>query len=187
MKSNWTILEKETHVVSVMIWRMETDAIRDKKDNRPLLHHKRRHRLMERYPQKSSGRRGEKVLREQEARFLCRYLLRCKCTSPSCNHWHPPLCLTQDAHMAKSADSDALRLMGSPAKSQRKVVQRISCDIEQVFSIWLCVSRFSSEKIYSTERRKIGIKSHRQIVQGHVAPHKNSGKKGFIARRQSKV
>ena len=30
--------------------------------------------------------------------------------------------LNQDAHVAKNADSDTLRLMGTPTKSQRKVV-----------------------------------------------------------------
>ena len=48
VESNWTVFEKETHVVSVMNERLETDAIRDKKDNRPLLRQKRRHRLTER-------------------------------------------------------------------------------------------------------------------------------------------
>ena len=36
-------VREETHVVSLMIPRLETDAIRDKKDNRLLLHQKRRH------------------------------------------------------------------------------------------------------------------------------------------------
>ena len=45
-------VQKETPVVSVMIQRLETDAIRDKKDNRPLLHQKRKHGLTERNPQK---------------------------------------------------------------------------------------------------------------------------------------
>ena len=35
---------------------------------------------------------------------------------------------------------------------------------------------------YSTERRKIGIKSHRQILQSNVAPHKNSEKNRSYAR-----
>ena len=39
---------KETHVVSAMNEHLETDAIRDEKDNRSLLHQKRRHRLTER-------------------------------------------------------------------------------------------------------------------------------------------
>ena len=45
-------------------------------------------------------------------------------------------------------------------------------------TIELCISRFLSEKVYSTRRRKIGIKTRRQILQGHLAPNKNSGKKG---------
>ena len=45
-------VRKETHVVSVMIEHLETDAIRGKKNNRPLVHQKRRHRLTERDHQK---------------------------------------------------------------------------------------------------------------------------------------
>ena len=44
--------QKETHVVSVMIQRLETDAIIDKKDTRLHLQQKRKHRLMERNHQK---------------------------------------------------------------------------------------------------------------------------------------
>ena len=61
-------VRKETHVVSVMIQRVETEAVRDKKDKRPLLHRKRRHILTERYLQKVEATEGE-VLLEQEARF----------------------------------------------------------------------------------------------------------------------
>ena len=59
--------------------------------------------------------------------------------------------------------------------------ERISCIIEGVYTIGLCVSRFLSEKVCSTWRRAIGIKTRRQILQGHLAPNKNSGKKGSIA------
>ena len=79
-------VRKETHTVSVMIQRLETDAIRDEKDNRPLLQHKRRHRLSEKNPSKSSGRRGESPSGTRE-KIPCRYVLRDKCTSPSCNYW----------------------------------------------------------------------------------------------------
>ena len=77
MKKQLNTARKETHVVSVMIPRLETDAIRHEKDNRPLLHQKRRHRLTGRYPQKSSGSRGEKVLLEQEERFRAEISLVC--------------------------------------------------------------------------------------------------------------
>ena len=59
-------VRKETHAVSVMIERLETDAIRDEKDTRPLLHQKRRHRLTERNHQKVQALE-EKVLLEKEA------------------------------------------------------------------------------------------------------------------------
>ena len=53
-------------------------------------------------------------------------------------------------YVATNAISDMLRQKESPTEDQRKVVQRISCDIEGVSSIVLCFSRFLSEKIYST-------------------------------------
>ena len=52
-----------------MIGHLETDAIRDTKNNRPLLHPKRRHGLTERNHQKVQVSE-EKVLLEQEAEFL---------------------------------------------------------------------------------------------------------------------
>ena len=59
--------------------------------------------------------------------------------------------LRPDANMATNAIFDMLRQMKSPAKSQRKMVQRISCFVEGVHTIGLCISRFLSEKIiYST-------------------------------------
>ena len=59
-------VREETRVVSVMIEHLETDATRDKKDNRPLLHQKRRHRLTERKRQKGQASE-EKFLLEKEA------------------------------------------------------------------------------------------------------------------------
>ena len=55
-------VRKETHVVSVIIEHLETDAIRDKKDSRLLLHQKRRHRLTERNHQKVQASDGKVLL-----------------------------------------------------------------------------------------------------------------------------
>ena len=79
-------------------------------------------------------------------------------------------CLRPDANTEEHVSADMLRLRRRPARSQRKELHRISCNIEGVDTIGLCVSRFLSEKICSTEGVKIGIKSHRQILQGHLAP-----------------
>ena len=71
--------------------------------------------------------------------------------------------------MAKNADSETLRLMDGPAKSLRKVVQRISCLSKGVYANGLCVSRFPSEKIFLFSGKfKMGIEPHRQILQGHM-------------------
>ena len=56
-----------------------------------------------------------------------------------------PWSLNQDAHMAKNADSDSLRLIGSPVRSRRKVVWKDQLPFfERVYWIGLCVSRFSA-------------------------------------------
>ena len=61
-------------------------------------------------------------------------------------------------------------------KVKEEWCERISCDSEGVFTIGLCVSRSPSDNIYSTENRKIGIESRRQILQRHMAPYTYSGK-----------
>ena len=86
--------------------------------------------------------------------------------------------LNQDAHFAKNAASDKLRLMDgqSSKKVEEKLWTKITCLTEGVYTIGLRVPRLHSKEVYSTESRKIGIKSHSQILQGHVTPHHNSGK-----------
>ena len=84
--------------------------------------------------------------------------------------------------MATFLSLDILRLVGSPAKSRRKVGERISCLVEGVCTIGLYVSRLPSEQVHSSGRGEIGIESHRHILKGRMAPRKNSEKKGSIAR-----
>ena len=137
--------QKETHVVSVMIQCLETDVIRNKKENRLLLHQKRRHRLTGRYPRRVQAAE-ERALLEQEERFRAEISLgerkhvrhvifgTLPCVSISSLH--------QDANVATNVDSSAmLRLMGSPVKSRRKVVGGIRCVAEGVHTLGLCVSR----------------------------------------------
>ena len=114
-------VRKETHVISVMVERLETDAIRDEKRTIVFfLHQKRRHRSTKRNPQEVQAS-GEKVLLEQEAelggdtsqgesvrirRVFCG-TLRVSITS-----------LNRDAHVVTSVDS-TLRLTGSPVKKSK--------------------------------------------------------------------
>ena len=83
-------VRKETHVVSFMIERLVTDAIRNLKDHRLLLHQKRRHRLTERNHVKVQASEW-KVLLEKEAELRADISFGRKCTNPSCNYWHPPV------------------------------------------------------------------------------------------------
>ena len=89
--------------------------------------------------------------------------------------------------MAKNADLDTTEVDVQTSKKSKKMwCERISCTVEGVCKICLCVSRIPSEHIYLTEREKNGIKSHLQILQGHVAPHQKSRKKGSITRSYPK-
>ena len=65
-------VRNQAHVVPVMIQRLETDAIRDEKDNRLLMHQKRRHGLLERYPQKVQAAEEKAGTR---GKILCRYFV----------------------------------------------------------------------------------------------------------------
>ena len=56
--------------------------------------------------------------------------------------------------------------------------ERISCFINGVFTNVLCVSRFFSEKVYSEERRKIGIKTRCQFPKGTWHQIKIRARKG---------
>ena len=183
-------VRKETHVVSVMIQRLETDAMRDKKDNRLLLHQKRRHRLTERSHQKVHTSEG-KVLLEQEAELRAESSSVGKWTNPSCSFWDPPECLNYKSESGYT-DGDRWRFRlveadGQPSKVEEKCGKGSVALLKESNAIGLCVSKLPSEKGYSTERRKIGIESHRQSLQGNVAPHQNSGKWGSIVRSCSKV
>ena len=77
--------------------------------------------------------------------------------------------------------------MVSPVKSRRKVVERISCLTKGVCTIWLCVSKLPSEKVSSTERRKLGSNHTVKYSKGTWHHITNRGKKGSIARSYSKV
>ena len=69
--------------------------------------------------------------------------------------------------------SDMLRQEESLTKVKERRCKRINNDIEGVYVVGLRVSRFLFEKVSSVWTMKIGIKTRRQILQGHVTPKKN--------------
>ena len=64
--------------------------------------------------------------------------------------------LKKDAYMATNTVFDMLRQKKTPARSQRKVVPRISRLVKEVKTIGLCMSRLLSEKSILCEPGKIG-------------------------------
>ena len=130
-------------------------------------------------PSRSSGRREESPSATRGARF---------CAEISCGE---SLCirhgilgvlpcvsitrLNQDKCRFRHVEAD-----GQPSRKSKKSGANGSLALLKKSIQSGCVSQDS------TERRKTGIKSCRQILQGHVAPHKNSGRKGSIARRHSR-
>ena len=78
---------------------------------------------------------------------------------------------------------------GQPSKKSKKSGGKGSVALLLEESILLgCVSQdYPPRKSILREVGKIGIQTHRQILRGHTAPRKNSGKKGSIARSYAKV
>ena len=174
-------VRKDIHVVSVTNPHLETDAREDEKNNRPLQRLKRRHRLTGRYPPKVQAVKVKAFLgREAEyhAMIFIEESVRVRLVTCGTLPCVAITSLNPDVRMLKNVNSDMLRLMAGLAKSRRKNGGKGSVLFlnEGISTIRLCISRFLSEKTYSTERKKIGTKSHRQILQGNVALHQNSGK-----------
>ena len=149
-----------------------------KRNNRPSPALKRRHRLTGRYPSKVQavnvkallGREAEyraKIFREESARI--RHVT---CGTPCVT-----ITILNPARMVKNVNSDMLRLMASPANSVALLKESIQIG---------CVSHDSDpRKLFL--RKENWEKTHRQILQGNVAPHQYSGKKRSYARSSSKV
>ena len=154
-----------------MIWHLATDArITGRKGNRPLPHHIRRHRQANKNLQKVQTAE-EQVLLEQEEEFLAEISFEERARSRHVIIGRPPCIWTispnQDATMAKMPFSTCWGGGEAQQKIKEGWCERISCFIEGVL---LCVLRFLSENIYSQEWRKIGIKTRRHSLHGHVAP-----------------
>ena len=132
---------KETHVVSVMIEHLETDAIRGKKDNCPVLHQKQRHRLTGRYPQ-------EVALLEKEAELRADISLGESVrtrhviigTLPCLNYKSLSGCTCGDKCRFRHAE-----VGGQPSEKSKKSGVKDQLSYERSLFNWMCVSRFSSK------------------------------------------
>ena len=103
------------------------------------------------------------------------------CKNPSYKCWHPPVCQDYKSKtgciFGRKCFFRHVEADGQPSKKSKKGGAKGSVAfLMEVCTLGLCVSRFLSEKIYSMERWKIGIKTRRQILQGLRAPKKKIGK-----------
>ena len=88
--------------------------------------------------------------------------------------------------MATNTASDMLVNTWSPTRSRKKVVRKDQVLHWRSLHNWVvCLKILIRESL--TWTRKIGNKTRRQILQKHLAPNQNSGKKGSIARYYPKV
>ena len=161
---------EETHVVSVVVQRVETEANRDKKDDRLLLHPiRRQNRPMAR---DKNPHRDQAINRKA---LWTRVKFHANSNSVKIRHINSGIfpcvwitSLKMMCYMATNAISDMLMQKERPAKKSKKVGARDQLHYWRVYTIGLCISRFLSEKVYSTWTRKIGIKARRQSLQGHL-------------------
>ena len=130
---------EETHVVSVMTqWPLAAVAlVRDEKDDRLLPHPSRKqNRLTVREATK------RRIL-TKEVRFCvdknCKRTRRVRFAIFPCVRMTS---LTKDVFLATEAEEN-------PKKVKQRWCKRIVCDIEGVYKIGLCISRFLSEKVSS--------------------------------------
>ena len=111
----------------------------------------------------------EKVLLEKEAE------LRWKCANPSCNSWHHPVCQNYKCESwYKCGNYCAFRHTEAgrqPNKKSKKSSGKGSVTLLKESTQLGCVSQgYSPKKSISAESWEIETESHRQILQGHVAP-----------------
>ena len=95
--------------------------------------------------------------------------------------------LRMGASLVKHAVSDMLRQRKSPAEGQRNVVQKDQVHYWRSLHNWVVYLKNSCPRKYSTWTRKIGSKHAVKLSRGTWHQIKNSGKKGFIARKYPKV
>ena len=155
--------------------------VRDEKDDRLLPRQNRMSRLTKGVKSsKTSGNRKESSS-DKRSKNPCRYFViktSCKFSIFLCVK---TTSLSLDANMEEHISSDILRQKESPVKGQRKVVRKDQLRYWRSQSNWFVYLTILVRKNPFYVKRKIGIKTCRQILQGHLAP-KKSGKKVSIGR-----
>ena len=163
-------IRKEIHVVSVTNPHLETDAREDDKNNRLLQRLKRRHRLTGRYPPKVQAVKVKALLgREAEyhAQIFFEECIRIRHVTCGTLPCVTITGLNADARMVKICTFRHVEVDGQPSKKSQKSGGKGSVALlKESFKLGSESHDFSWDQI-----------TRRQILQGNVAPHQNSGKK----------
>ena len=141
-------------------------------------------------PSNSSGRSGESPS-GTGGRILGRNFFWRKCTNPSCNYLHPPVCVNckfeSGCTYGETCRFRNVEADGQPSeKSKKRGVEKDQLHCWRSLYHWVVRLKILIRENRFLERRKNWIRSHRQSLQGHVAPQ-IIVKEGSIARRHSKV
>ena len=102
--------------------------------------------------------------------------------------WYPFVCLNHKSDSGRKYGDKCTTHWGwwaAQLKVKERWRKRIGGFIERDYLIGLCVLWFPSENIDSARKWKVGIESHSQVLEGHDASRKNSGKEGSIAGNHS--
>ena len=107
-------------------------------------------------PSKGPGLRGESPS-GKGGRIACQNFPRGKCTNPSCKNWYPPVCLNYKSESGcKYGEKCRFRhaaVDGQPSQEvEEKWCEGSVASLKESVQLGLCVSRFPSEQIYSTEK-----------------------------------
>ena len=166
-------VQKETHAVSVMTDKhKETCAVvRDEKDDRLFPHQLRRPKPTkgEKNPHESSSDKGSEI--------QCRYELK----KTSSRFWHPPVCQNYKSETGcicgRKFFFRHVEAEEKPSKKSKKDGAKGSVALLKESTQVGCVSQDSCpRRSILREEGKLGSKTRRQILQGHLASNKKFGK-----------
>ena len=124
--------------------------------------------------QKSSQGSGSKQENSMDkSEIPCRFRF---CTNPSCKLWHTPVCLNYKSEKGRAHGDKChfrhVEAEGKPNKKSKKGGAKGSVAIKKASIQSSRVSLDSYQrKIFSTWIWKIGVETHRQILQRHLAPN----------------
>ena len=132
----------------------------DRKHNRPLLLRRRGHRLTEENPRKvlvpEEWKKRPKTVKKKN--------LKGKCTDPSCDYWHPPVCRNYKSESGcKFGEKCVFRhteVDSQPSRSRRRMVVKVLLPCSRIPSKWAAYFRTAEKYGKCRKMSKVWTKPH---------------------------